>query len=590
MLNVVPTSTFNATRGIRQGDPISPFFFILAAEGLGRYFKKELRERKIKGLRLWGNNFPITHQQFVDDIMLFCEVSINEVRGVKRILELFMEALGMEINKEKSCTFIFNTPEKIKAHLSRMLGFRHGELPTKYLWNQLDINPRRIENWQQVIKKLKNRLASWCFRSLNIAGRLVSLKLVLQSITIYPLSIMAVPKGVRTKMKGIFGKIIWGGPKQQRKWALVSWKNLTKRKEEGGLGLRDPDILNKFLGAKLWWRWMRGGNDLWKRIWTQKYNMPATTTGILILEETPKGSTIWELASESRNIINNYAFWEIRGGYTAIFWEEEWQQRDKMVSIQALQSIHQKVVREGLEYKGIFIKELESRKIKARLELDILRWRKSTRGAFTVKESYYLTTHQEREGETLDWEIIWNSKWWLKIAIFAWLVRKERILTWDKIQKRGFLGPPRCSLCKQGIETQEHILNSCPFTQHQWEEIRGLFGKSNRDPRDIKKTIFQWGKGQLSCKVVRRTWNLAIGFVIWLLWKERNRRIFLDKANTPEKIWRGIQNSIRETVLAETWEEEDWKANPEEGRILAKLNMEFDMMYPRKEKQQRSQT
>ena len=62
---------------------------------------------------------------------------------------------------------------------------------------------------------------------------------------------MAAPKGVCTKMKEIFGKFIWGGPKQQRKWALVSWKSLTKRKEEGGLGLRDPEILNKVLGAKL---------------------------------------------------------------------------------------------------------------------------------------------------------------------------------------------------------------------------------------------------------------------------------------------------------------------------------------------------
>lgn len=93
------------------------------------------------------------------------------------------------------------------------------------------------------------------------------------------------------------------------------------------------------------------------------------------------------------------------------------------------------------------------------------------------------------------------------------------------------------------------------------------------------------GKGQFSCKVVRRTWNLAIGFFIWILWKEINRRIFLEKVNTPEKIWRGIQNLIREIVLAETLEEEDWRANYEEGRILAKLNIEYGMMYPLKEKQ-----
>lgn len=70
----------------------------------------------------------------------------------------------------------------------------------------------------------------------------------------------------------------------------------------------------------------------------------------------------------------------------------------------------------------------------------------------------------------------------------------------------------------------------------------------------------------------------------------KDRRIFLDKANPPENIWGGIQKSIREMVMAETWEEEDWRANTEEGRILEKLNMEYGMVYPLKEIQQRPQT
>lgn len=100
LLNGTPTETFKATRELRQGDPLSPFLFIMEQDGLGRYIKKEMRERKIKGLRLWGNNMPITHQQFVDDITLFCEVSLREVRRMKKILDMFVEASGMEINKD----------------------------------------------------------------------------------------------------------------------------------------------------------------------------------------------------------------------------------------------------------------------------------------------------------------------------------------------------------------------------------------------------------------------------------------------------------------------------------------------------------
>jgi len=217
LVNGMPTGTFNATRGIRQGDAISPFLFILAVEGLGSKLKKELREKKIKGIKLWGNNLTITHQQFVDDVMLFGEASLKEVRSFKRVLEVFTKASGMEINNEKSCTFIFNSPDSIKTHLTIMLGFRQGDLPTKYLGIQLDINHNRMKNWQSKLEKIKKILASWSFRSLNVASRIVLLKSVLLSIPIYPFSIMAAPKGVYARMREILGKFLWGGPKQRRK-------------------------------------------------------------------------------------------------------------------------------------------------------------------------------------------------------------------------------------------------------------------------------------------------------------------------------------------------------------------------------------
>ena len=74
---------------------------------------------------------------------------------------------------------------------------------------------------------------------------------------------------------------MWGGAQHVRKWALISWQGLVKRKMEGGLGLRDPYILIQVMGAKLWWRWIGGGRDLWKKIWTRKYNIPERTKDIL---------------------------------------------------------------------------------------------------------------------------------------------------------------------------------------------------------------------------------------------------------------------------------------------------------------------
>jgi len=168
------------------------------------------------------------------------------------------------------------------------------------------------------------------------------------------------------------------------------------------------------------------------------------------------------------------------------------------------------------EQQRTYLKEVESRKIKVRNGEDILRWGKTMKGTFTVKEAYYLIGQQERAEENTEWKTIWDNKWWPKITLFAWLVAKERILTWNKIQKKGIIGPSRCSLCSTEAESQDHILNNCSYAKHLWTETRNLFSKSKRNPRDIRQTILQWNKENFHCKVVRRAWtdsrlcNLAV--------------------------------------------------------------------------------
>ena len=182
LMNGTPSQPSRASRGLRQGDPLSPFLFIIVVEGLGRYIKKEVREKKLKGIQIWGNNLSITHQQFVDDIMLFCNVSLREVRRIKATLDIFMTALGTQINNEKSCTYFFNTAENIRNFMTRTLGFRSGELPTRYLGTPLALNPLRISNWQQTIDKIARKLENWSFRTLNFGSRAILVKAVLQSI------------------------------------------------------------------------------------------------------------------------------------------------------------------------------------------------------------------------------------------------------------------------------------------------------------------------------------------------------------------------------------------------------------------------
>ena len=93
-----------------------------------------------------------------------------------------MEGSGMEVNNEKSRTFFLNTVEPIKNHLTRILGYRKGDLSTKYLGTMLDSSSLKIGNWKSILENIMKRLENWSFRTLNLAARVVLLKSTIQAI------------------------------------------------------------------------------------------------------------------------------------------------------------------------------------------------------------------------------------------------------------------------------------------------------------------------------------------------------------------------------------------------------------------------
>jgi hypothetical protein len=133
LVNGVPSKPFSPSRGIRQGDPLSPFLFFIMAKGLGCYLSASISNGTLQGLPIHGLQPTTSHSQFVDDTMLLNTPTTKEVIHLQTILSDFSEASGTTFNLDKSHLFFFNTPLAIQKHISHLLGIPHSSLPSNYL-------------------------------------------------------------------------------------------------------------------------------------------------------------------------------------------------------------------------------------------------------------------------------------------------------------------------------------------------------------------------------------------------------------------------------------------------------------------------
>eukprot|EP00253_Pinus_taeda_P020626 PITA_20626 len=539
LVNGTPSTPFSPLRGIRQGDPLSPFLFVILMEGLSILIAKKKDDGQIRGLKPIRSCPATTHQQFVDETMLHGTPTVKEANAYKDILHLFSKASGMEINFSKSTIFFFNTHHAVQSHLSRLLGFRIGSLPSRYLGAPLTLKPWQKAHWEKILANMERRCKHWTNRALNFAGRLVLTKAILQAIPQYMLSILPTPKGVLDQIRSIQRSFLWSGNSEKKKWSLVAWKKICRPKNRGGLNLVDPSIANRVCGAKIWWKWISNTNLPWANHWKEKYRPTSSNLDLIRLQDNPNGSPIWNHAQANRSIIQDYCFWEIRNGSQALFWEDAWQQSPKLES-PALQPLmlayqtegHNRVSHywnsssedpEWREWKAFdpdqygmpqhvihdLNQQIRKRKIRIAAEDDKLRWGPKGNGEFTLKEARSIIEQVEHP-DTVPWaDKIWDNFQWPKIRTFLWLLMQKKTLTWENLRRKGFQGPSICHMCLQEEETMNHLFNSCEWASQLWLWMEAILEDTDRNRDSIQDSITNWRKNfshmnslvQAKCKI-----------------------------------------------------------------------------------------
>ena len=123
LLNGQPVGNITPSHGLWQGDPLSPYLFLICAMGLQSLLTKAEVEGHIRGVAICRNGLKISHLFFADDSVLFCNAKEAECQKILDILAIYERGTGQKINREKTNIFFrSNTPHKVRVQIQQVLG------------------------------------------------------------------------------------------------------------------------------------------------------------------------------------------------------------------------------------------------------------------------------------------------------------------------------------------------------------------------------------------------------------------------------------------------------------------------------------
>ncbi|XP_068492078.1 uncharacterized protein [Phaseolus vulgaris] len=169
LVNGSPTEEFKPSRGLRQGDPLAAFLFIMVAEGLVGLVRQAVKNKLLSGIIIGEKELALSILQFADDTLFLYEDSLTNVLSLKAILRGFELTSGLKINFHKSRLAGVNVPRSSIEHYTETLNCEQMSIPFTYLGIEVGGNPRKKKFWEPVLNKLKSRLSVWKGRFLSMA-------------------------------------------------------------------------------------------------------------------------------------------------------------------------------------------------------------------------------------------------------------------------------------------------------------------------------------------------------------------------------------------------------------------------------------
>jgi hypothetical protein len=163
LVNGSPNGFFASSRGLRQGDPLSPLLFVIVKEALSHLLDRAVREGLCSGFtvgKLDETSLMISHLLFVDDTLIFCDADSDQLSNLRHVFSWFEVCSSLKINLSKFEIVAVGDVPNIED-IREILGCKLALLLMKYLGLPLGANFKEKPIWNSVLEKVERRLAGW---------------------------------------------------------------------------------------------------------------------------------------------------------------------------------------------------------------------------------------------------------------------------------------------------------------------------------------------------------------------------------------------------------------------------------------------
>lgn len=300
-------------RGLRQGDPLSPYLFLICVEGLSRSLNNAAAAGIIHGAQISQSAPIITHILFADDSFLFFKANISETLAIRSLLKEYEKLSGQSINFQKSGVFYSaNVSRAKRAELSNMLGVSSDLSQGKYLGLPSLVGRSKNRVFDFVKEKVWKKIQGWQSKPISRAGKAILIKNAAQSIPSYCMSCFLLPKTLCQEIERMLNRFWWNsGTGARRGVHWLSWNAMSMSKSKGGLGFRSLYGFNVALLGKLCWNFIKNPQSLVARVYKARYY---SDSHFLQAKLGNGSSFIWSGIITARNSLSESYRWVLGDG------------------------------------------------------------------------------------------------------------------------------------------------------------------------------------------------------------------------------------------------------------------------------------